>query len=161
MNSPLLLNVFFVENLSYRAALTSEFDPTKKSEELHGVDYDVTPNGAGGFTVRLRVQVSAEPGKNCRGRLKLSLIGFFTLADGIDERLKNVMLTQNAPSILYGIARQIVAETTGNGPWGKIFLGTVNFLELAQAKDRAKPEGTPQAENPVVSDKPRTRNRRD
>jgi preprotein translocase subunit SecB len=158
MNPPLLLNAFFVESLTYRAAPAPEFDLTKKPKERHSVDYNVVPNDAGGFTVRLGVQVGAEPGQNCRGRLTLSLIGFFTLGEGTDEKLKNVMLNQNAPSILYGIARQIIAETTGNGPWGKIYLGTVDFIEVAKAKERARPV-TAQADNPVVSDKPRTQKR--
>jgi preprotein translocase subunit SecB len=155
VNPPLQLNAFFVENLTYRATPSPEFDPSKKPEERHSVDHNVTPNDAGGFTVRLVVQVTAEPGRNCRGRLSLTLIGFFTLAEGTDEKLKNVLLNQNAPSILYGIARQIVAETTGNGPWGKIFLGTTNFVEVVKAK--AKPAVAARTGNSIVSDKPRAR----
>ena len=154
MNPPLQLNSFFLEQLSYRATPLPEFDPSKPLEERHNVDYDIAPNASGGFTVRLSLGVTAEPGKNCRCQLTLSLIGFFSMAPGTDDKTRDSMLTLNAPSILYGIARQIVAETTGNGPWGKVFLGTADFVQIAKSKSQARPAVARDTVT-AVSDKPR------
>jgi hypothetical protein len=50
------------------------------------------------------------------------------------------------------------AETTANGPYGKVILGTVNFTEIFRRKAAALPK--PASAEFSVSDKPASRPRR-
>lgn len=131
---PLRLESFFVEDLTYRAC--RDYDQKRTPSERVDVKshaYTLQDSDKR-IMVRLVVKIGTDQSANTRCELELNLVGFFVLAERLGANLRAAMLTQNAPSILYGIARQVVAETTGNGPWGKVFLPTVNFVELAHTK---------------------------
>ncbi|MEO0050518.1 MAG: protein-export chaperone SecB [candidate division WOR-3 bacterium] len=133
MLSPLLhLDGFFIERLNYQALPT--FNREQPPRETLSVDYSINKGRENSYMLRLTIELGKGVEDNARCQLHLSIIGFFTIEEEIDERTRVNMLFLNAPSILYGIARQVVAETTGNGPWGKVFLPTVNFVELAKTK---------------------------
>lgn len=147
---PLQLDGYFVESLTYQAR--RDFDPKSPAREA------VTPSAEGPFLregdarrfmTRLRVTVGRRESSNSRCELELSLVGFFSLAENLKPKLRAAMLTQNAPSILYGVARQIVAETTGNGPWGRVLLPTADFVRPA-AKPRRR---RGRADSPVAADR--------
>ncbi len=131
---PLQLESFFVEDLTYRAC--RDYDQKRMPKEHVDVRSNAfnLQNPDKRIMVRLAVKVGTDRSANPRCEMELNLVGFFVLAEGLDTSLRTAMLTQNAPSILYGVARQIAAETTGNGPWGKVFLPAVNFVELARTK---------------------------
>lgn len=154
---PMLLESYFVESLSYRAR--PDYDRKLATQERIDVDFDAfaQQDSDKRVMVRLAVKVGTDQTTNARCELELSLVGFFVLADGLDVKMRGAMLAQNAPSILYGVARQVAAETTGNGPWGKVFLPTMNFFEIAQQKARAAKREVAQADHPVVADKPATK----
>ncbi len=109
--------------------------------------------------VRLEVKVGQQESSNARCELNLRLVGFFVLPEGVDAGTKLAMHSQNGPSILYGVARQIVAETTGNGPWGKVFLPTMNFVAAAGGRAAAQPEQV-EPEPTAVADRPASKKRR-
>jgi preprotein translocase subunit SecB len=44
------------------------------------------------------------------------------------------MIGLNGLSILYGVARGVVAQATANCPHGKFILPSVNFIELMKSK---------------------------
>jgi preprotein translocase subunit SecB len=155
---PLLLSNYFVEKLNYEAL--PGFDPAAPGAEEMVVDPDVypVPDKPGMFMVRLHVALAGPPKSNSRCRLDFSLVGFFQVDDKTPEKLRNEMVFGNAPLILFGIARQVVAETTANGPYGKVILGTVNFTEIFRRKAAALPK--PASAEFSVSDKPASRPRR-
>jgi preprotein translocase subunit SecB len=152
---PLLLSNYFIEKLDYEAM--PGFNPAEPGAEVMAVDPDVypVPDKPDTFMVRLRVALTGPPKSNSRCRLSLSLVGFFQVDAKAPEKLRSDTIFGNAPLILFGIARQVAAETTANGPYGKIILGTVNFVEIFKRKVAGQPE------SPVVefkaSDKPATR----
>ena len=154
---PLQLEAYHVESLSYR--MREAFD--QKQVPLEQVDvksdsfqHKDSPNR---FMVRLEVKVGQKDGSNARCELDLSVVGFFVLPEGLDRTMQLAMHGQNAPSILYGVARQVVAETTGNGLWGKVFLPTMNFVAAAGGKVDAAQQAPKEQDAPVASDKPATR----
>jgi preprotein translocase subunit SecB len=151
---PLLLSNYFVERMSYEAL--PEFNPAQPGAEELLVDPDVYPvhDKPGMYMVRLHVILAGPLKSNSRCRLDFSLVGFFQVDEKAPEKLRSELVFGNAPLILFGIARQVAAETTANGPYGKIILGTVNFTEIFRRKAGARPE--PAAEF-KVSDKPATR----
>ena len=151
---PLQLENYFVESLTFQAK--PGFDRSKPHSEQLDVKFSPLahkedPNR---MMVRLDVAVAQRGSVNPPCELSLTLVGFFVLPDGLDEGMKSAMITLNAPSILYGVARQIVAETTGNGPWGKVFLPTFNFIDMTQKPLPSKASARAAAGVPVVSDKP-------
>jgi len=157
--APLELESFFVEALSYRAR--EGFDLRQKPLErvdatTNSLQHKDDPNR---FMVRLEVKVGQQESSNARCELNLRLVGFFVLPEGVDAGTKLAMHSQNGPSILYGVARQIVAETTGNGPWGKVFLPTMNFVAAAGGRAAAQPEQV-EPEPTAVADRPASKKRR-
>ena len=135
---PLQLESFFVENLTSRACRDYDQKQTPKERVDVRSHAFTLQDPDKHIMVRLAVRIGTDQSANPRCELELSLVGFFVLAEGLDANLRAAMLTQNAPSILYGVARQLAAETTGNGPWGKVFLPAVNFVELARTKARGQ-----------------------
>ena len=135
---PLLLSNYFVEALEYVALRA--FNPAAAGEEVLSVDPDIypIPDKPHDFMVRLRVALAGPPNSNSRCRLSFSLVGFFHVDENVPEKVKNEMVFGNAPLILFGIARQVAAEITANGPYGKIILGTVNFVEIFKRKAMAQ-----------------------
>lgn len=154
---PLQLESYFLESLNCH--VRAEFD--KKQVPLEQVDvksdsfeHKETSNR---FMVRLRVKVGQKDGSNARCELDMVVVGFFRLPGGLDQGMRITMHAQNAPSILYGVARQIVAETTGNGPWGRVFLPTMNFVAASGGRVAAQPQAEPEAT--AVADRPPSKKR--
>ena len=154
---PLQLEAYHVESLSYR--MREGFDQKQVPLERVDVKSDSFQHrdSLNRFMVRLEVKIGQKDGSNARCELDLRVIGFFVLPEGLDKTMQLAMHGQNAPSILYGVARQIVAETTGNGPWGRVFLPTMNFVAAAGGKAGAAQPAPSEQGASVVSDKPATR----
>jgi preprotein translocase subunit SecB len=154
----LLLEAYHVESLSYR--MREGFDQKQLPLERVDVKSDsfLRKDAPNRFMVRLEVKVGQKDGSNARCELDLKVVGFFALADGLDQPMQLAMHSQNAPSILYGVARQIVAETTGSGPWGKVFLPTMNFVAASGGRAAAQPEQVA-PEATTVADRPASRKR--
>ncbi len=157
---PLQLESFFVEALSYRARETFDL----KQKPLERVDVTTTSlqrnDAPTRFMVRMQVKIGQQGSSNARCDLDLRLAGFFALPEGLDKTMQLAMHSQNAPSILYGVARQVVAETTGNGPWGKVFLPTMSFVAAAKGAVGIPRSEPTDHEAAVVSDKPATTKKR-
>jgi len=156
----LLLSNYFVEKLEFEAL--PKFNPALPDAGILTVDPDVfkVPNQPYDYMVRLRVGLSAPPGSNARCRLNFSLIGFFHVDEKAPEKIRNEMVYGNAPLILFGIARQLAAEMTANGPYGKVILGTVNFTEIFRRKAAEAAPKAAGSDEFKVSDKPAASRRR-
>lgn len=154
LQTPLQLESYFVEQLTYEAR--QGFDQAKPPHEQLDVNVEAKQHrqARDRIMVRLRLTLGAGESRNPRCLLDLRLVGFFVLAAGLEEKLRNAMISQNAPSILYGIARQIVAETAGNGPWGKIFLGTANFAAMSTGAPQTAVSAQSKSRPPVAHDRP-------
>lgn len=68
----------------------------------------------------------------------LKITGYFSFIEGTGEPVIERMIALNGPAILYGIARGIVAQATGNCVHDKFILPTVNFVEVTKEKARTK-----------------------
>jgi preprotein translocase subunit SecB len=60
----------------------------------------------------------------------LDITGYFTFQENTAPNTMDKMIAFNGPAILYGVARGVVAQVTGNGRHGKYVLPTINFVEL-------------------------------
>lgn len=106
----------------YRVQLTTEI-----LEKPDSLDYRVT------------VDFRLSPRKDavCRfERVEVRLVGFFSLPPDTDERLVRTLIPLSCFSILYGIARGVVAQATGMVARGPLLLPPVNFVEYWEKQKR-------------------------
>ena len=103
----------------------------QKEFKLH----DANPRS---FILILTIQLSAsDPDKPCPYDAKLTISGHFNVAEvyqGNPEQLIDV----TGASILYGAAREMLANLTSRGPHGLVSLPSVSFLSASPAKKSAK-----------------------
>jgi preprotein translocase subunit SecB len=76
-------------------------------------------------------------------RLRLKLSDVFSFRPNTPADRQERMITVNGPAILYGVARGIVAETTGAGRHGKYVLPSVDLLPMAMRRLERKETPSP------------------
>jgi len=64
---------------------------------------------------------------------RLSLVGYFHFHAGEPDTNEFILVYANAPSVLYGAAREMLATMTGRGPYPAVILPTASFLDHAKA----------------------------
>jgi preprotein translocase subunit SecB len=70
--------------------------------------------------------------------IDISMRGFFTVAEEYPEDRIEMMVAANAPAVLYGGVREIVALLTSRGPAPGLILPSLTFIDEAK-KLGAKP----------------------
>ncbi len=136
--SPLKLTSYFCSDISFSA--NPDFDPTKpvelkiaefscnhKLEPVKGADRQ--------YQVGLSVKHQISKKSNSPCSYGVELIGFFEIAESFPAEKREQAVRVNAPSVLYGIAREIVRSVTTHGPFNAVIVPTVSFLDEAVSKD--------------------------
>ncbi len=148
MISPLQPNDYFVEQLTISsnpafdsAAPLSDRTPGK----IHcSVEYSRAIEVPDHFKVAIEVVV--EPSTIAPAvdpySVGLKMQGSFNFLpdSGMTEAQLERMATLNGLSILYGLGRGLVAQSTGVGQFGKYLLPSINFVELLQKKEKVASE---------------------
>jgi preprotein translocase subunit SecB len=148
MNSPLQLNDYFVQELVIRENAT--FSPT--GTERHAgqinckLEHARSIEPADHFLVTLTVEVTPSPTAPAFDpyQIVLKIQGIISVhqnAQLTPEQIER-LTTINAASILFGLARGLVAQATGVARYGKYLLPPINFVEMFERK-HPKPEETP------------------
>jgi preprotein translocase subunit SecB len=70
--------------------------------------------------------------------LDLDVLGFFSFPEGTSEHHVAHLIRLNAPSILYGVARGIAAQALALTPAGRVFLPSVNFVEIMKQRSERR-----------------------
>jgi len=136
MNSPLLLNNYFVKELSYRSNPAYRAEPTLRNEgKIHcSVECGTALNAPDHFMVALvlTVEPSAVTPALDPYHINMRIEGYFNFNPGADipQSEKERMVNLNGSSILMGLARGLVAQATGVSEFGKYLLPAVNFVEM-------------------------------
>lgn len=150
---PLDIWQYFVEELALRALAEHESDRGHSGSV--GVDFEVQRNEKNPIEYRIIMRIKlAESGyvpeENPPYSLALTISGYFRFEAGTDEPTMKRMLHVNGTSILYGIARGLVGQATGASVHGQFVLPTVNFIQILEARERAKAEShAPAIESPA------------
>ena len=142
MISPMQLNNYFVEEICIKE--NPAFDPTPNVERKIGT-INCALNFAKGIDVedhfKVQMIVSVEPAATPPAldpyQISLKIVGFFSFppdAFQIPDLDKDKLVSLNGSSILFGLARGLVAQATGVGKYGKYLLPPINFMELWQKK---------------------------
>jgi preprotein translocase subunit SecB len=134
---PLDIQRYHVEELVFRAL--REYDPSQKTASAIDVDFDVQQDEAStrDYRISMRIQLAANgytAEENAPYTVDMTIIGYFTFAEGTTEDVSQKMIYINGPAILFGIARGITGQATGASRHGQFVLPTVNFIEIEKAR---------------------------
>jgi preprotein translocase subunit SecB len=88
------------------------------------------------FSLRYVLNIhSSGPKSKVPYSFKVSLVGYFHVDGSVvekDKKQASVLLYANAPALLYAAARELLATTTGRGPYPAVILPSVSFLDDAE-----------------------------
>lgn len=146
MIAQLQLNNFFADFLSVKT--NPFFDPKIKEGLIAGkincsMEIGI-PNDGVQVPYKVVLDVSIDPAIEKPAlepyEVKIKIVGFFTFKGEMPNDQKEKMLSLNGASILYGVARGVVAQTTGGGIFGKYILPAVNFVEMLKQTENQTTE---------------------
>ncbi len=129
--SPLQLEHYFVSDLHF--AVNHTFDVTKKvdlSDDQFVVDAasQCDKKSPEKWQVTLRVKHHPVVSANAPYSFTLEVVGFFLVLPAYPHDKERLVKT-NGPTILYGIAREIVRNITSSGPHPGVLIPSVSFFE--------------------------------
>ena len=139
----LQLDRYLVDDLAFKcntAVITKEDKPV---DPTIGIDFDVKGNTKDKNIFLLEMVVDLNVGQELRKfqshQIHLHLYGWFRFTADFDQPTKEKMLATNASSILYGVARSIVANLTGSLGAERYILPSLNLLAVVKAKMGSSP----------------------
>jgi preprotein translocase subunit SecB len=126
---------------------------TKLATPTIGIDFDVKDHTKDKNKFLLDMVIDLNEGQELEKfetyQIHLHILGWFYFAAAVEQNVKTNMLAANASSMLYGVARTIVANVTGTLGAERYILPTLNLLAVIKAKETARPE-IAKAPTPVV-----------
>lgn len=148
--SPLQLLEYFVAEFHF--TLNTRYDATKplerKLEELQAIPKcDKQANDSRRWTVVLDLNYQPAVETNTPYIISLKLVSVFEVTKDYDDSLAQKLVQTNGPSVLYGIARELIREQTARGPDGIFVIPTASFVPDASPATKpviASPSGLDQ-----------------
>ena len=161
MLSPLLLNNYFVKELSYRSNPAYSAEAKVRNEgKIHcSIEFGIALNPPDHFMVALIlvVEPSAVSPALDPYHIRMRIEGYFNFKpeNDIPQAQKERLVALNGSSILMGLARGLVAQATGVSEFGKYLLPAVNFVDILKGAegDIAGAVGTAEAPAMTSGDK--------
>jgi preprotein translocase subunit SecB len=139
MIADLQLDNFLVDELTCRIDANQK-KPAEKF--LFAFDFDIKSHNADPNKLLVSLEVDLNKGRAFKThggyQIHLHMLGWFSFGEGIDKDTKTRMAYTNATSILYGVARGIVAQITGGLGRDRVLLPAVNMQEIAKQKAQKK-----------------------
>jgi preprotein translocase subunit SecB len=145
--SPLQLTDYWLDSISLRT--NRDYEPDKpadlKVDHIH-VDVDVQrmrsdePEKNGTFwLVSLKIRQDVPEGKNIPYEFSLELAGVIAAHPSLNGERLEKQIEVNGPSMLFGIAREVVRAATGRGLYAPVILPSANFFQRLAPRDAALP----------------------
>jgi preprotein translocase subunit SecB len=126
---------YFVEEIYVKAK--PKFEKKGRNEGEIAISFDIKRKDMElRFMIPMEIKLnhSKKDSFNAPYQVILKITGFFSFPKGTDEETIHKMIGLNGLSILYGVARGVIAQATANCPHGKFILPSVNFIELMKSK---------------------------
>jgi preprotein translocase subunit SecB len=128
--SPLALENYFVTELIFSA--NKDFDPKQPGDMGFDdliVEHTCLPGepDSHGWQVSLRLRFQPKAETNYPYTFVLELVGLFRVLGDPPAALEEPLVNTNAPSMLFGAAREIVRAATSRGPFVPVLLPSVSF----------------------------------
>lgn len=141
MQALLDINDYFVDELSVRT--NHDFSKKDQSSGEIKVDFDIKRNNTSPLEFMIPMTIAVNNNESsfavAEYQISLKITGFFGFAEGADEETVNRMIGPSGLAILYGVARGVVAQATGNCWHGKFILPSMNFVEMLRDKASSEP----------------------
>ncbi|MFC4994454.1 protein-export chaperone SecB [Rubritalea tangerina] len=140
--SALQLDHYFIQSQGFE--MDPNFNPEEdivhstKSLDVNVIFDTFTQEDDGGNDVQacfLEVQHEAPDDINAPYLFHLRIVGYFSWLPNTKVENKNRVFRVNAPSMLYGMARDMIKTDTSKGPYSPVHLPSVSFLYLADELD--------------------------
>lgn len=119
--------------------ITPRFDDYSEITFQSTVEFGPSETDKFKYFVKLGLTVDENNGTQPPYIINIEIIGIFEIIDKnnpVDERI----IEFNAPAVLYGSVREMVMMLTSRGPFPKLVLPTVNFINPDTKVD---PDGKP------------------
>jgi len=135
--SPLQLGDFRLNHLLINA--NNSYVPDSQKDGIYEIEfnfaiYNTKDNRR--FKIPLIFELKAQRNRNqCKlKKVEIEIEGIFNLSEDVSDELMKKLVPFNCLAILYGIARGIVSNITGNTSGGKFILPAINFYEAIEKK---------------------------
>ena len=157
MISPLQLSNYFVKELSYRSNPAYQAEPKVRNagEITCNMELQTALNSPDHFMVALvlTVEPSAVPPALDPYHIHMRIEGNFNFSPEADipQSEKERMVSLNGSSILMGLARGLVAQTTGVSEFGKYLLPTVNLVAAFKSAEQGATGSRGSADVPAMA----------
>jgi preprotein translocase subunit SecB len=141
----LQLDRYLVDDLAFRCNKTVAKKDTLAAPTI-GIDFDVKESAKDKNKFLLDMVVDLNEGQELEKfetyQIHLHIVGWFHFTAELDANTRAKMLATNASSMLYGVARTIVANLTGSLGAERYILPTLNLLSVIKAKMESRQELT-------------------
>jgi len=139
--SPLQLERYYLTELHYEAndALQLKEMPELTLESAVGIGRQSDDERR--FRVQLKVSFWPVTTDLIPQKGSVTFTGFFAVAPAYPIEKVAMLVETNAPSVLYGAAREMFCNLTARGPWGMVALPSQSFYKSAPKPVEPKAEG--------------------
>lgn len=136
MQALLDINEYHVDNIAIK--VNSDYKQSDIKNCNVSVDFDIRQNNDDPLVFMILLFIKLNDSKatstSAEYHIKLDITGYFSFIEGTAEETVNKMIAPSGLSILYGVARGVIAQVTGNFKYGKFILPTLNFMEIIKKK---------------------------
>ena len=136
MQALLDITEYHVDNVEIRA--NPDYKECDVASGNIKVDFDIKQNNDNPllFMITLFIELnnSKKALSSAEYKIKFDITGYFSFSEGTPEETVDKMIAPSGLSILYGVARGVLAQITGNFKHGKFILPTLNFIEIIKDK---------------------------
>ena len=138
MRSPLELQRSVLEILDIRANPLYTKDCAEESYNIKVATEVSKKPDSYDYRIKLGVRMSPPKDTICRfQRIEVEIIGYFNMPQDSDPNFVYQLVPLNCLAILYGIARGVVAQSTGLTRNGAFMLPAYNFVEHINKKHKS------------------------
>jgi len=130
-NSPLQLERYYVTELHYEANDAVQLKNMPELSLESGVGIGRHNEDERRFKVQLKVSFWPVTPDLIPQKGSVTFMGFFAVDPAYPIEKAPMLVETNAPSVLYGAAREIFCNLTARGPWGMVTLPSQSFYKSA------------------------------
>jgi len=129
---------YYVEELFIKSNPSYDYGAAQPAAVEPSIDFDFYRKDEADtqFLVKISIELG-EGDYQLPYHVRVLLFASFDAANDANHTVIEQLVATNAAPILYGIARGIVGQATGQAIHGRFVLPTVNFIELMNEKVRS------------------------
>lgn len=152
--SPLILDFYFVKKVQFelKAGFDDDFNRELQGVESPKVTADIKSGQNTENPLAWRFELSVATDKKASEKdfpyiFGVTMVGFFRVDENYPTENAEMLVTVNAPSVLYSCAREFLANVTGRSPYAAILLPSLSFLPLPNEQKEKETKPSAKAQN--------------